>query len=159
MKNAKPVVETTIDLASTSTYESGIAQSHAFRVTKKITDDFLKDYGLTTMHWFIVGAIFDAANGIRITDLANKVGTTIGYLTTAVNSLELRNIVIRDEHESDSRTKVLRIHPDYARTCTEIEEGLRERMRKMLYKDLTREELTVYITVLHKLTKLDTDAT
>jgi DNA-binding MarR family transcriptional regulator len=145
-----------VNMATITTWQSGIAQSHAFRTTKKLTDDFLKSYNLSTMHWFIVGAIFDTgAKGIRITDLAAQLGTTVGYLTTAINSLELKGMVTRDEHESDSRTKILKIHPDFYKTCTTIEEGLRDRFRTALYQNLTRDELQTYISVLYKLTKIN----
>jgi DNA-binding MarR family transcriptional regulator len=146
----------TIGLAEMSTWQSGILQSSAHRRTKKLTDDYLKRYDLSTMHWLIIGTILESEHrGIRLTDLAEKIGTTMGYLTNAINTLVLRNMVVRTDDRDDSRTKTLTIHPDFAPKCEKIEAGMRDMLRKTLYSKMSRDELETYITVLQKLARLN----
>ncbi|MDB5184997.1 MAG: Transcriptional regulator, MarR family [Candidatus Saccharibacteria bacterium] len=148
-----------IDIANVPTWQVGIVQSHALRTTKKIADNFLKPYGLTRMHWYIVGAIADTGNdGIRITDLAKQLGTTVGYLTTAVNNLETQGKVLRSGHKHDNRTKILKVSPDYIATCTEIEQGLSKQFRETVFKRMNARELATYVNVLYKLTQLSQPA-
>lgn len=143
------------NLAHISTYQSGVAQSSAFRVVKHHTDHLLKDFGLTSMQWFVIGTVYDAGSqGIRISDLSHKIDTTLAYTTNTVNLLESRKILIKKQHQTDARTKLVSVHPAYKKNCKKIEEALRERLREVLYQNISREELTVYVQVLYKLSKL-----
>lgn len=143
------------NIADITTYQSGVAQTSAHRVIKHHTSHLLKDYGLTSMQWFTIGTVLDAGNeGIRISDLAKKLDTTLAYMTNTVNLLESRAILCKKAHQFDARTKLVSINPRYKKTCYKIEQALRERLRAVLYQNISRQELTVYIQVLYKLSRL-----
>lgn len=142
-------------LANITTYQSGVAQASAFRVVKHHTSHLLKDYNLTSMQWFTVGTVLDAGSeGVRISDLAKQLDTTLAYMTTTVNLLESRGILTKRAHQYDARTKLVAVNPKYKKTCTKIEEALRVRLREVLYKNITPEELKIYIQVLYKIGSL-----
>lgn len=144
-----------LNLAEITTYQSGVAQASAFRVVKHHTAHLLKDYGLSCMQWFVIGTVLDAGNeGIRISDLAKKLDTTLAYMTNIVNLLESRGAIIKKAHEFDARTKLVSVNPKYIKTCNKIEAALRERLRNVLYQNIDRKELEVYIQVLYKLSTL-----
>jgi hypothetical protein len=66
------------DLSKITTYQTGVIQSAAFRSLRKHTDACLKNHGITTMQWFVIGTILDAEpDGMRITDLSRVVDTTL----------------------------------------------------------------------------------
>ncbi len=141
-----------ISLARMPTWQSGILQSTVHRTIKKLSDGFLERYGLSTMHWFVLGVIYEAGDtGIRLTELATKVGTTQSYLTNTLNILEHRGMVDRSDHSTDNRIKILTIPDNYRSTCAEIEEGLRNEFRHNIYQHMTRPELEAYINALQKL--------
>lgn len=155
MDKSKTIITNPVTLAEMRTWQSGVLQSSMHRGLKKASDEYLKQYDLSTMHWYIIGTIHDAGvKGIRITDLAETVGTTLGYLTNAVNSLELKGIVQRTDHSTDSRTKLLNISPSYQDQLFEIEEGMRDLLRTKLYGKISRDELQTFITVLQKLSDI-----
>ncbi len=142
------------DISQITTYQSGIAQSTAHRVINRIVSDYLLEYGLTAMHWFTVGIIYDAGEkGIRISDLTKKLQTTTPFVTNTITLLESKGFVQKVAHAGDSRIKLVSITPDFIPTVEEIEKGLREHMRKALYAEssVTREELQAYIHVLYKI--------
>lgn len=144
-----------INIADITTYQSGVAQASAYRVVKHHTAHLLKDHGLTSMQWFIIGTVLDAGSeGIRVSDLAKKLDTTLAYMTNSINLLESRGMLTKKAHQYDARTKLVSVNSRYKKTCAKIEEALRERLREVLYQNITREELTVYIKVLYKLSKL-----
>lgn len=144
-----------LSLSGITTYQSGVVQTTAYRTLKRFTDSFLADHGITTMQWFIIGTIKDAGHeGIRMTDLSYKVDTTLGFVTNTVNLLESKGIVIRRDHKTDNRAKLVSITPSFLPQCDEIETDLRRKMRASLYKNISPEELRVYITVLYKLADL-----
>jgi DNA-binding MarR family transcriptional regulator len=107
------------------------------------------------MQWFTIGTILDAGSeGIRISDLAKQLDTTLAYMTTTVNLLESRGIILKRTHEYDARTKLVSVNPSYKKNCKKIEESLRQRLRDVLYQNIDHDELTAYVSVLYKLSKL-----
>lgn len=142
------------DISQITTYQSGIAQASAHRATNRIVSDYLLEYGLTAMHWFTIGIIYDAGDkGIRLSDLMKKLQTTLPFVTNTIALLESKGFVRKVTHAGDSRIKLVSISPEYKSTVEEIEAGLRNHMRKSLYADsgITRDELQDYIHVLYKI--------
>ncbi len=142
------------DISQITTYQSGIAQAAAHRAINRTVTDYLLAYGLTPMQWFAIGMIYDASPaGLRLSDLARALDTTLPYITTKIALLESKGIVQKTTHKGDSRIKLVAIVPAWQETIEEIELGLRERMRQELYSEvnLSRDELSTYIHVLYKI--------
>jgi DNA-binding MarR family transcriptional regulator len=142
------------DISQITTYQSGIAQASAHRVINRVVTDFLLQYGLTSMQWFILGHIYDAGeSGIRMSDLMRRVHTTLPYITNTVALLESKGTINKIGHEGDSRIKLVKVSASYISTVNEIESGLRDHLRQTLYTEdnIEREELQNYITVLYKI--------
>jgi len=144
------------DISQIKTYQSGIAQATAHRVVNRVVSDYLVRYDLTAMQWFIIGHIHDTgAAGMTLSTLGRIIGTTLPYTTNTINLLESKGIINKKVHDTDSRTKLVTLHPDYREVVEEIEEGLREELRKTLYSTdhISREELQTYISVLYKIAR------
>ena len=139
-------------LAGISTYAAGVAQSTAYRLLKKFTEDCIGSHNITMMQWFIIGTIYDAGStGIGVTELAHAVDTNVPYITNTLNLLEQKNIIERETRSGDSRSKVVVISPHYEPTVRAIEKDLRAKMRETIYANITPNELRTYISVLYKL--------
>lgn len=142
-------------LSQTTTYQAGVIQSTMTRQIKKFTDECLKEYGITTMQWFVIGTIYDAGStGIRIGALSKLVDTNIPYITNTINLLESRDIVVREEAVGDNRARVVKIHPSFAPKCPVIEQSLRKKMREGIYSHIEPHELQTYLKVIEELSKL-----
>ncbi len=142
------------DISRISTYESGIMQSTAHRILGRINADYLAQYGLTSTQWYIIGHAYDAgADGVRLSQLKDLLDTTMPFITMTVNQLEAKGILQKLSHTDDSRVKIAKLNPNYARTVQEIELGLRDELRARLYNqdNITRDELATYINVLYKI--------
>lgn len=139
-------------LKHVTTYQAGAVQAAAHRALQKHCDDILKPYGISKMHWLIIGHVLDAGKaGIRISDLATSLGTTLPYLTTAINLLESKGYLIRKENDEDARSKLVVINPKHINKCHEIELTLREALRKSIYSSVDPEEFKIYLKVLYQL--------
>lgn len=146
---------TVFDLAEITTYQSGVAQASAFRIVKRHTAHALRDYNLSCMQWFTIGTVLDAGSkGVRISDLAHQLDTTLAYMTTTINLLESRGILSKKAHKFDARTKLVTVKPSYKKTCQEIEGVLRKRLRDILYKNIDHRELVTYVKVLYKISAI-----
>lgn len=142
------------DISRITTYQSGVAQASAHRLIGRVTSDFLLEYGISKMEWFVLGLIYDAGQaGARVSHLMRQLDTTLPYITNTVNSLQSKGFITKIAHAGDSRIKLIRIADDKDNLVETIETGLRQRLRKELYRDdhITRNELTSYIRVLFKI--------
>jgi DNA-binding MarR family transcriptional regulator len=146
------------DISQISTYQSGLAQATAHRITSRIVSDYLTRYDMTAMQWFIIGYIYDAgSDGETITSLSYALGTTLPYTTNTINLLESKGFIVKKAHHDDNRTKVITLNPAIKPMVEEIESGLREEFRHKLYDvdHITRDELTSYIKVIYKIIESD----
>ena len=147
-----------MDLSKITTYQAGVIQASANRKLQKMTDAILLQYGLTKMQWFIIGTVLDAGSkGIRLSELSERLGTTMSYLTNTVNILESRGILDRKSHEEDTRSKIITVNVGYVSKCSEIEKTLRDGMRRSIYSQIDPIEFKTYIKVMDDLASIDPD--
>lgn len=139
------------DISKISTYQASVYQSKAFRTLKNIKNSLLKKHGLTVAQWSVLGFVYDAGrDGVRASDLANRLDTTQAFITNAVNSLENKGLIKRVDHSTDGRTKMVVLEPRQKKVVLAIESDLRECLRQELYSKITRDELITYMNVLIK---------
>ena len=108
------------------------------------------------MHWLIIGTVLDRGeSGVRLTDLAKSLNTTMSYITTAVNLLESKNILMRKGSDTDNRSKQISISPDFVPKCAEIEATLRTGLRKSIYAKVDTNDFRIYMKVMYQLSLVD----
>lgn len=152
MRNKSTKNLTNQDLSSVTTYQAGVVQASAHRLLQKHCDDILMPYGITKMQWLIIGTVLDAgAKGIRLTELAEQLGTGLPYLTNTVNLLESKKILRRKNDGTDSRSKNIFINKRFIPKCAVIEETLRQELRKSIYGNIDPADFRIYIKVLFQL--------
>lgn len=148
--------ESVHNLGNIKTYHVGLIEAAAHRALRQHKDSLLKEYGITGIEWYIVGAVADSGTrGLRITDLADMLGTTQGFLTKTVNLLEAKGILSRKANADDARSNFVILNKKYIKTVDEIEEALRNKLRKSIYGRITEEQLKTYIDVLNQFRSLE----
>lgn len=141
-----------MDISNITTYQSGVAQSTAYRNLNKLFSGLLKSHGLTCMQWFVIGTIYDASpEGIKLTHLSEKLQTGLPFITNTINLLESKGIVERKDSLTDNRSKIVSIKPDYINTSQQIEKDLRAQLRSSIYNTISRDDLRIYVKVLYQL--------
>ncbi len=144
------------DISEISTHESAIVQAAAHRTTVKVLQKFLSNYGLTSTQWSIIGLSYNAGDkGVRLKDLMATLDTSMPFITSTVNLLEVKGIVDKVNDPNDNRIKSAVLKPSYRLEVEKIENKLRNVLRQELYAqdNITREELDTYITVLYKIAR------
>ena len=97
-----------------------------------------RDQGITYGTWFFLRALWEV-DGVGITDLARRVGTSTPTAMSAVRKLAALDMVTIDDHPEDGRRVVVRL----TKKGASLEGRLLDRMEtlnKALLKGLTREE-------------------
>lgn len=142
-------------LSELTTYNVGVIEATAHRTLRLHKDSLLKNYGLTGVEWYIIGTVADAGNsGIRTTDLANILGTTMGFLTKTVALLEAKNYIFKKANADDARSSFICFNEKKRTTIEEIEVALRHKLRKSIYGHISPEELLTYISVMQKFSRI-----
>lgn len=146
------------DLSQITTYQAGVLQAKMHRTLQKQCDLILNTYDLSKMHWLIIGTVLDSGKeGIRLTELAELLGTTMSYITSAINLLEVKGILSRKDDDTDNRSKFISINTKYIPQCLEIETTLRKGLRKAIYKSISPADFKIYMKVLYQLTNVSSD--
>lgn len=137
-----------------TTYKAAIMQSRAHRALKTHISYFLRDYGLTMMQWSIIGLVAEAGKGgIRISDLAKQLDTSLAFITTSINVLEAKGMVARGVHDQDSRAKLVRLTESFAPKVGTIEKDLADKLSEWLYATIDKKDIRTYMTVLDQIAK------
>lgn len=145
---------------SFTTYTAGVMQASVNRYLQKCCDTLLKPYGITKAQWLLIGTIFSYGDaGVRVSKLSIELDTTLAYLTNTINLLESRKILLRTAVGSDNRAKLITVHPLFKDKCQEIELMLRDGLRKLVYKQVSRDEFGIYMKVLNQLATISNSDT
>jgi len=156
MKMSSKINPDDFSLSQLTTYQIGAMQAAAYRALKKHKDGLLKEYGISGMQWHITGTVFDSEpHGIRISELAAILDTTMSYLTTNVNLLESKGVLVRSANAKDGRSTFVHVSPEFMPKCAEIEASLRDKLRSSIYAKVSPEELLTYVKVTAKFAELD----
>ncbi|MBA2279468.1 MarR family transcriptional regulator [Candidatus Saccharibacteria bacterium] len=146
----------TYDIAHITTYQAGVLQASVNRRLQKISDGILEPFGISKTQWLIIGTVLDAGKkGIRISELAEQVSTTLPYLTNTINLLESKKMLSRKTDEEDSRSKYVTVNPKFIPITKEIETELRNGLRQAVYRHVDPSEFQIYVKVLFKLESID----
>lgn len=144
-----------MDLTELTTYQALVYQSRANRTVKAQFEQTLREHNLTVMQWSVLGFVKDAGKqGIRISDLAKMIDTSLAFITNSVNALQAKGIVCRSEHESDSRAKMVSVAPAYRKKLDVIEKQLHQDMGAWLKDRLGEEDMQTYLRVLKQVAEI-----
>lgn len=134
------------------TYRAAVAQSRAQRALKIKVSELLKTHSITMMQWSIIGLVFESGkDGMRISDLAKELNTSMAFITTIVNMLEAKSVVEKTNHERDSRAKVVRLSESFKPKVKEIETQMHSQLDTWLNTRADKNEIGTYFTVLNRL--------
>lgn len=143
-----------MDLTEITTYQGLVYQSRANRSFKTFVQRILREHNLTMMQWSVLGFIKDAGKaGVRISDLAKKVDSSLAFITNSVNALEAKSMVFRMGHETDNRAKLVCLQPGYRKRLDALEQDLRNQLHEWFAKHVDRAELETHVKVLHDIAK------
>jgi DNA-binding MarR family transcriptional regulator len=122
-----------------------VMQSRANRAFKLKMAQLLRQHNLTMMQWTIIGLVQDGGKaGLRISDLAQELDTSMAFVTTTVNMLEAKGMVQKTSHERDSRAKLVRIADGFKSKVNAIEKDLHGHIEKWLGERVNAKDLAAY---------------
>lgn len=108
------------------------------------------------MQWAIVGSLHRAGEaGMRVSDLAQQLDTSLAFVTTTLNVLEAKEIVTRSSHAQDNRAKIVRLSDTFRPNVELIEKEIAQKMQDWLETSIGQENVEVYVNVIDKIARAE----
>lgn len=142
-----PIAKTLhIDPTKLNAYSTGLLQGKAYRTLNIHLTKLLMQYDLSIPEWKLLGQVHDHGN-MRLADLAERLSVEAPLVTSLIDQLEKKHLVVRRADEYDKRAKVISGTNQGMELLQEIEPKVKMVMGKLLW-GVTRAELVTYIKVL-----------
>jgi DNA-binding MarR family transcriptional regulator len=132
---------------SEPTYYSGILLTKAYRAIRAKTYECLDAHDLNASQWSIVGLVYEAKNGITLSEVANAMSVKKPLITLLVDKLVDGNIIRRVDNKSDSRSKLLLMEPKGKVLVKELEASLKLTLMP-LFDGVSENKFLTYLDVL-----------
>lgn len=143
-----------MEFTQTSTYQCAVIQARAHRALKAKLSYFLKGHNLTMMQWAIIGVLAEAGKtGMRVSDLASLLDTSLAFITTTVNVLEAKRMVKRTSHGDDNRAKIVTVTDSYKPKVIALEKTLHTQMDEWLKTVVSQKDMASYLRVAEEIAK------
>ncbi len=93
--------------AALTTYNIGLMQSKAYRVLKSHSDKILAEFGISSTDWALLGMLFDAPGGLRVTEAAKILGVETPFITELGEKLHKLKLIDWKNVPEDGRVKII----------------------------------------------------
>lgn len=131
-------------------YATAALQVISYKKMQTKINEVLKQYGLNTTQWIILGKLREKQAGLRATDLARYMHVEVPLVTMVSQPLVGRGLIESVVQKHDKRTKLLCITDQAQELVRTIEGRLQQQFAGML-KDVSRQELQTYFKVLRSM--------
>jgi DNA-binding MarR family transcriptional regulator len=133
-------------------HELSMAQMFTSRNVGDFHQRTLKEYGLSSIQWLVLGVISGATTdgGIRVTDLATLFDVKTTYITSVLNSLRAKKYVETRYDPRDARVRLAIVTSTGAEQVTLIEKSMRKEIVRLLDGVVSGQDLEKYVQSLKK---------
>jgi len=132
------------------TYAVGLLQAKAYRRLKNYLSKQLLEFDLTMPQWAFLGLVFESKS-LRLSYIAEMMEVEAPFATAIADQMYNKGFINRIEDKVDRRAKLISLTETGKRLVPNVEKGIKNAMRK-IYKNISQEELGVYIKVLDAIT-------
>jgi MarR family transcriptional regulator for hemolysin len=128
-------------------YEKARLQVVGYRTLQNSINSVLSKYELNTSQWIILGYLHDSKQGMRVTTLASTLDVETPLITTLINSLQRRELIVSKADPEDKRAKRLQLTDDGHDLVLRLEQKLKENLQ-YFETGFKKGELDAYFEVL-----------
>lgn len=132
-------------------YNVSVLHGKSYRIMNAMISEILLPYNISLPEWKLLGQLVENGN-MKLAKLAELLGVEAPLVTSLVDRLEQKGLVIRTSDLQDKRAKVLEGTPKAAKMLNTIEPKVQSQMQ-LLVRDVTDEELSTYCKVLEAIVK------
>jgi DNA-binding MarR family transcriptional regulator len=131
-------------------YEKARLQVVGYRTLQNSINSVLSKYELNTSQWIILGYLHDSQEGMRVTALAGLLDVETPLITTLINPLQRRELIVSTADPEDRRAKRLQLTDDGLDLALRLEHKLKESL-EYYETGFKKGELDAYFDTLARL--------
>ena len=128
---------------SHETYKSGLLFTQAHKAVRACVYVILEKYDLTPTYWSIISVTAQAPDGIRLSNIATKLGVKPPMISVMVDELIERKLLKQIPHHRDGRVKLLTLTERGSGMAASIEQQLDDEIARLL-SGLTIAEIAIF---------------
>lgn len=128
-------------------YRSSILLTRAYRVLRARVYDCLEEFELNPTEWSLIGVVYEAKDGVRLSQVATALGVKAPLVTLLVDNLVKRDILQRIPNQVDARAKLLVMTPHGKGLVKTVERSLNNALLPLL-GGLSEQDMMTYQKVL-----------
>lgn len=113
-------------------YQSGLLFTQAHQAVRTQVYLVLEKYELTPSLWAILGAAYNAPEGIRLSSVARQMEVKAPLVTMLSNDLIKQGLINRIPHHTDKRAKLLVATPKGKKMAQSIEAELSDTIGRLM---------------------------
>lgn len=132
------------------TYQVGLIQAKAYRFLKQRTAKLLEPYKISSIHWAMLGILYDNQKGLRLSTIALELGVEPPFVTRMYKELMVMQLIEESQDPDDSRARLLCLSKKGRKFVEETEKYMRKEMRH-LFHGVSVNKIVSYIHVLKKI--------
>lgn len=129
------------------TYLTGAIFAKSHKALRDAVTGGLGKHGLSPTSWSLLGAVADSPNGIRLVELAERLGVKAPFVTALAHDLVDRGLIERAQHQFDRRAKLLVLTKKGRQFVADVESDVETGLGGLLV-GLSEEDLRAYQKVL-----------
>ncbi|MBY0328522.1 MarR family transcriptional regulator, partial [Patescibacteria group bacterium] len=111
-----------------ATYHVGLLQTKAYRVLNSRATESLKPFGISSIEWAFLGALyeysFESHIGMRATVLAKVLGVEAPFVTELSLKLEAKQLIVVLQDEDDKRVRRISLNEKGKKFVPEVEKTM-----------------------------------
>ena len=134
------------------TYLTGAIFAKSYKALREAVTKGLAKHGLSPTAWTFLGAVAHAPNGMRLVELAERLGVKAPFVTALAHDLVERGLVERAQHQFDKRAKLLVLTRKGKQFVADVESDVEAELRTLLV-GLSDEDLRAYQKVLETIVR------
>jgi DNA-binding MarR family transcriptional regulator len=112
-------------------YQNGLLFTQTHSVVRDCIYDVLSKHDLTPSHWSILIITDAAAEGIRLSHVAQQMNVKAPLVTVLVDSLIRKELIRRLPHHSDGRAKLLVLTPQGSKVVNKLGQEIEDEIKKL----------------------------
>lgn len=129
------------------TYLTGVIFAKSSKALREAVARGLGKHELSPTAWSLLGAVASSPNGIRLVELAERLGVKAPFVTALTHDLVDRGLIERAQHQFDKRAKLLVLTRKGKQFVSDVESDVEAELTVLL-KGLTEVDLKAYQKVL-----------
>ncbi|MFA9289233.1 MAG: MarR family winged helix-turn-helix transcriptional regulator [Weeksellaceae bacterium] len=121
-----------LDQSDLTSYGIGLLHTKVYRILKERTEEFLKEHGLSSIEWAMLGLLYENKEGLRSSEIAELLGVEPPFVTELTNKLKKQAYIESRTSKEDKRARNITLSAKGRTLVPQVEKNIRNKVRYLV---------------------------